>query len=166
LQGLTFDVSRCQKANLKMDRNSEVFKVIIRSKEEMIEFGFKVGSLLEKGDILLLKGDLGSGKTTFVRGITDKAFSPSFTLVNKYDFKNTKIYHLDFYRLEKPDYNLFMELEEIEDEIIIVEWPKFDLPIFKKATVLEFLVNKNQREVLISGKKSRDFYHVCFERRS
>ncbi len=132
-------------------------KVVINSEEEMTEFGAKVGQILEKGDVLLLVGDLGSGKTTFVRGIAGTAFSPSFTLLNKYDFKDTRIYHLDFYRLEKPDFDLFMELEEIEDEIVIVEWPKFDLPLFKNATVFEFVLYENHREISIHGRRAAEY---------
>ncbi|AEE13921.1 Uncharacterized protein family UPF0079, ATPase [Thermodesulfobium narugense DSM 14796] len=136
----------------------ETFKVSIKDEQEMIEFGSKIGSCLEKKDILLLEGELGSGKTTFVRGITKDAFSPSFTLLNKYNFKDTQIYHLDFYRLEKPDYDLFMELEEVEDAIVIVEWPKFDLPIFEKSNILKFVVFEDHREVIICGEKAREFY--------
>ncbi|AWB09650.1 tRNA threonylcarbamoyladenosine biosynthesis protein TsaE [Thermodesulfobium acidiphilum] len=136
----------------------ETFKVLIKDEKEMIKFGSKVGSCLEKGDVLLLEGKLGSGKTTFVRGIIKDAFSPSFTLLNKYNFKDTQIYHFDFYRLEKPDYDLFIELEEVEDAVVIVEWPKFDIPIFEKSTILKFIIFEDHREVIICGEKAREFY--------
>lgn len=144
---------------IEKDEN-KVNKVVINSEEAMTEFGTKVSQIIENGDVLLLVGDLGSGKTTFVRGIVGSAFSPSFTLLNKYDFKDTRIYHLDFYRLEKPDFALFMELEEIEDEIVIVEWPKFDLPIFKNATVFEFALYEGYREIYIRGRKAAEYYSL------
>jgi hypothetical protein len=62
--------------------------------------------------------------------------------------------------LEKPDFDLFMELEEVEDEIIIVEWPKFDLPIFKKATVLEFVLKDGYREILVRGEKASEYCSI------
>jgi tRNA threonylcarbamoyladenosine biosynthesis protein TsaE len=136
---------------------NKINKIVINSKEAMADLGAKISKILEKGDVLLLIGDLGSGKTTFVKGIVGTAFSPSFTLLNKYDFKGTRIYHLDFYRLEKPDFDLFMELEEVEDEIIIVEWPKFDLPIFKNATVLEFVLKDGYREIFVRGEKASEY---------
>ncbi|MGK7887483.1 MAG: tRNA (adenosine(37)-N6)-threonylcarbamoyltransferase complex ATPase subunit type 1 TsaE, partial [Crocosphaera sp.] len=68
--------------------------------------GQKLGQNLTEGSVLLLKGDLGAGKTTLVQGIgeglgiTDAIVSPTFTLINEYHQGRLPLYHLDLYRLE------------------------------------------------------------------
>lgn len=100
-----------------------------KSKEETIALGEKVGKLLNKGDVIALKGDLAGGKTTFTKGV-GKALnikqvinSPTFTILKIYEGDNV-LYHIDAYRLENNSYDL--GLEEYEDEgIMVIEWPEY-----------------------------------------
>ena len=92
-------------------------------------FAKKLASKLQIGDIIVLSGELGSGKTKFTEGILeyfnlqDEISSPTFTIVNEYHSNNLPIYHFDVYRLE--DENEFIEIggEEYFDKgICIIEW--------------------------------------------
>lgn len=102
------------------------------SPQETFDLGEKFGESLQGGEIILLSGGLGAGKTLFTKGIlygldydVDEVTSPSFTLVNEYDAKFT-VFHIDFWRLnENSDAAFAVGLDEIlEDEkaIVIIEW--------------------------------------------
>jgi tRNA threonylcarbamoyladenosine biosynthesis protein TsaE len=102
------------------------------SDEETFELGARTGERLKGGEILLLDGPLGAGKTIFVKGIAsalgldeDEVTSPSFTLVNLYHGR-LKLYHLDLYRLsEGAQAAHAVDLEELladEQAIIVIEW--------------------------------------------
>ncbi len=81
-------------------------ELITNSKEETISLGKELSNYLFKGDVLLLKGDLGAGKTTFVKGIglglgiKDEINSPTFNILKCYFNKPLPLYHIDAYRLE------------------------------------------------------------------
>jgi tRNA threonylcarbamoyladenosine biosynthesis protein TsaE len=82
--------------------------------------------------LVILRGDLGAGKTTLVKGIArsigaseDEVTSPTFTLVHEYRGIKLKLYHLDLYRLEKDEELLTLGIEEMEaepDALVLVEW--------------------------------------------
>ena len=82
--------------------------------------------------LVILKGDLGAGKTTLVKGIaqaiganTDEVTSPTFPLVHEYQGTKLKLYHLDLYRLEKDEELLQLGIEEMETDpnaLVLVEW--------------------------------------------
>lgn len=97
------------------------------------DFGRSFGRSLPAGSVLLLAGDLGSGKTTFVQGIavglgvTDAVVSPTFTLINEYPEGRIPLYHLDLYRLSVPEVaDLYLENYWLGLEfplgIIAIEW--------------------------------------------
>ena len=95
---------------------------------ETIELGYKIGSLLAPGDVLLLAGDLGAGKTTFTKGI-GKALgikrtinSPTFTIVKEYN-GTLDLYHLDLYRLEGLGTDFDLEEYFSKDGVVVCEWP-------------------------------------------
>ena len=81
-------------------------KFISHNENETLSFGKKLASFLKKGDILVLTGELGSGKTKLTEGILtyygleDEISSPTFTIVNEYVKDNARIFHFDVYRLE------------------------------------------------------------------
>src|SRR5215510_8807975 len=100
--------------------------------EETFRLGQKLGSQLKGGEILLLSGPLGAGKTVFVKGIAktlnldpEEVTSPSFTLVNPYTGR-LRLYHIDLYRLESGASAAHaVDLEELltdESAVIIIEW--------------------------------------------
>ena len=105
-----------------------MFELISNSEEETKIIAEKVASQLKKCDIIVLSGDLGSGKTKFVEGVLtyfgkqDEISSPTFTIVNEYDAKE-KIYHFDVYRLEDIDEFYAIGGEEyFEKGICLIEW--------------------------------------------
>jgi len=110
-------------------------KIITKSAEDTKELGKDLAKKFKGGEIICLKGDLGSGKTTFSQGILDGLMaekpytSPTFLVMKNYKLSNKKIkniYHIDTYRVGAED---ILELgweEIIEDNknIVIVEWPE------------------------------------------
>jgi tRNA threonylcarbamoyladenosine biosynthesis protein TsaE len=105
--------------------------LITRSEDETRAQGELLARRLRAGDIVLLTGDLGMGKTVFARGIAAglgvaeaDVHSPSFTLVNRYRGRTLTLYHIDLYRIERPGDLDELGLEEIlgEDGIAVVEW--------------------------------------------
>ena len=100
------------------------------SEEETRNIAKKFAEKLKVGDIIVLSGDLGTGKTKFTQGILsffdleDEISSPTFTIVNEYNTKDgTNIYHFDVYRLSDSDEFLAIGGEEyFEKGICIIEW--------------------------------------------
>jgi len=108
-------------------------KIIINTnkKEETINLGKKLGSILNVGDVITLTGDLGAGKTTFVSGIAkalkikDTIQSPTFNILKCYFESAIPLYHIDAYRLEEVNKDIGLE-EYIEGNgIAVIEWPIF-----------------------------------------
>ena len=100
-----------------------------KSEDDTLSFAKKFASKLNKKDVIVLSGDLGSGKTKFTEGILsffgleNEISSPTFTIVNEYSKDDIKIYHFDVYRLE--DSSEFYEIggdEYYENGICIIEW--------------------------------------------
>jgi tRNA threonylcarbamoyladenosine biosynthesis protein TsaE len=97
----------------------------------LVRRGRRLGRALNAGDLVLLKGPLGSGKTTFVRavaealGVTDPVRSPSFTIANIYAGRIT-VQHLDLYRLDRLGEEDALALEDYvrTDAVTLVEWPE------------------------------------------
>ena len=93
----------------------------------------RVAATMKGGDVLLLEGDLGSGKTVFARALIralagDSGLevpSPTFTLVQTYDTPRGTVWHFDLYRLEEPEeiYEIGWE-EALAGGIVVVEWPE------------------------------------------
>ena len=112
--------------------NISDFSFKARSEKETISFGEKLAAYLEPGDVLCLKGDLGVGKTTFVKGLiralqgenTLFLGSPTYTLIQEYRFKKPYVYHFDFYRLKSTDEIWGIGWEEYcsGDGICVIEW--------------------------------------------
>ena len=102
---------------------------ISKSEQDTINFAKDFAKDLKKGDIIVLTGELGSGKTKFTQGVLtyfgleNEISSPTFTIVNEYIKDNINIYHFDVYRLEDIDEFYAMGGEEyFEKGICIIEW--------------------------------------------
>jgi tRNA threonylcarbamoyladenosine biosynthesis protein TsaE len=104
-----------------------------RSAAETFALGGRAGSRLAGGEIILLDGALGAGKTVFVKGLADalgidagEVTSPSFTLVNRHDGGRLTLYHLDLYRLDEGASAAHaVDLDELladERAVIVIEW--------------------------------------------
>ncbi len=112
--------------------SKNTFQLEVVDEKAMIAFGKRLAGLVATGSTLYLRGELGAGKTTFCRGFLSGfghegyAKSPTYTLVEPYDFPDVSIYHFDLYRLSDPS-----ELEYIgwrdyfhPEAICLVEWPE------------------------------------------
>lgn len=137
-----------------MNKGDFVNKTFITdSKKKTQRLGRDFAHVLEKGDVVCLYGDLGSGKTTFTQGlaqglgIKNKIISPTFIIVRNYDY----FYHIDLYRIESID-NLGLE-EIINDKvnIVAIEWAeKLQKLIPKKRIDIKFSNVKNGRRILFN----------------
>ncbi len=101
-----------------------------RGPGETRRLGTRLGRLLRAGDVVLLSGELGAGKTVFVQGIArglgyeGAVSSKSFVLLGEYAGR-VKLYHADLYRLEAPEQAQELALEEVcADGALVVEWPE------------------------------------------
>ncbi len=113
-------------------------------------------------NIVLLKGDLGSGKTTLVKsilkklGVNDEIKSPTFSIVNEYDHPSGPIYHFDLYRIEKIDELDVIGFAEYIDNcnICFIEWPEVGMEkIFGNYMQINLgHIDDNKREILITKK--------------
>jgi tRNA threonylcarbamoyladenosine biosynthesis protein TsaE len=129
------------------------------SVDETRELGSAVSSLARPGDVVVLAGDLGAGKTAFVQGfgrglgVTDRITSPTFTLVHVYEGR-LPVHHLDVYRLEQMNEALDLGLPEMLDEggVVLVEWGDAILP----------LLPHDHLEVRLTFGPADDDRHVAF----
>jgi tRNA threonylcarbamoyladenosine biosynthesis protein TsaE len=104
--------------------------VITASEEDTSAAGEALGRELKRGDVVLLFGDLGAGKTAFVRGMAlgiganpDEVSSPTFTIVQEYAGRGATLYHVDLYRLEPAEID-DLGLDDLVsgDGIVAIEW--------------------------------------------
>ena len=134
-----------------------VKEFVSKSKEETIAFAKKIADSFSVGDIILLKGDLGAGKTVFVKAVTEKfssgkkeATSPSFTILNSYD-TDPMIYHFDLYRINDNSELDAIGAEEYlyGDGICFVEWPERAMNYFYgKVKTIEIIKLGNDERLI------------------
>lgn len=133
--------------------------MITNSEQETEKLGYKLGLALKGGEIILLSGDLGAGKTVFTRGlaraigITDDIVSPTFTLMNCYEGR-LKLYHYDAYRLDNAEQAEERGLTEFfgaQDGVCIIEWPeKIEEAIPDGAIKVTIkYMDENKREIIV-----------------
>jgi tRNA threonylcarbamoyladenosine biosynthesis protein TsaE len=136
---------------------------ISESAEETVAFGRKRAGAIRKGDVLALAGDLGSGKTQFVKGIvaglgSDAAVtSPTFTLLHEYSGGRLPIYHFDFYRLEDRAAALRLGFDDyfFGDGVSLIEWgDRFPDLIPPDADWIVFEMKSENTRVIDSRKQS------------
>jgi tRNA threonylcarbamoyladenosine biosynthesis protein TsaE len=122
------------------------FTHLARSEQATHDVARQIAAMLRAGDVLLLSGDLGSGKTTFVRGLAEglgidpaDVSSPTFTLVHEYRGGRLTLYHADLYRLQRAATDdLGLEELGIEDGVLAIEWPDrlaHDMPGAMRVTL-------------------------------
>ncbi len=115
----------------------------ISDEETMLNFGGKLAEVCHHGTIIFLKGPLGAGKTTLVRGLlkslgySGPIKSPTYTLVECYEIQNKKIFHFDLYRLNHSQELLDIGFEDYlqADGVCLIEWPEKALDILPGATL-------------------------------
>jgi tRNA threonylcarbamoyladenosine biosynthesis protein TsaE len=137
-----------------------------KSEQGTIEYGKKIASDLRGGDVVLLHGDLGSGKTTLVKGIAeglgvnDDVVSPTFTLMNVYGIMNNELgimnfVHVDTYRLNNDQELVDIGIEDYlgdKETICVIEWPEKVAGLLKNNKVVNIKVSQtgdSEREIFI-----------------
>ena len=103
---------------------------VTHSEEETIELGRRIARDLPRRAVVMLIGNLGAGKTTLAKGIVsglgaappEEVSSPTFTLIHEYG--EGRVYHIDLYRLDRPEELATLGLEEIfdRDAVVLIEW--------------------------------------------
>lgn len=151
--------------SLKISAQNQIFwynkRMFSHNEEELIEWGRRLGSLLQERDVLILTGDLGAGKTTFTKGlarglgIKQMIKSPTYTIVREYEGR-LPLYHLDVYRIgEDPD---SIDLDDFlfGEGITVIEWGELlegSLPDdYLKLTILK---KDDGRELVFESKGQR-----------
>lgn len=143
-----------------LGRDRSVFTT--RSPRETQDLGQKLAHKFKTGDIILLHGELGAGKTTFVQGVARKLnvksriMSPTFLLVRKhrgkFQDKKTNLYHIDLYRLESPGDIRDLGLEEIFEDplgIFLIEWGEKHETLKSSWEVSFKVLSKDRRKITI-----------------
>jgi tRNA threonylcarbamoyladenosine biosynthesis protein TsaE len=135
-------------SNAAVAAEGKMYEFTTQSGADTVAVGRKLAGLLKPPQLLLLRGDLGTGKTTLVKGIAqaldaaepDEVTSPTFTLIHEYDGtrkgKPIKLYHLDVYRLESERQLETLGLDDLltSDALVVVEWGEKFKSIRKRAT--------------------------------
>jgi tRNA threonylcarbamoyladenosine biosynthesis protein TsaE len=135
-------------SNAAVAAEGRMYEFTTQSGADTVAVGRKLAALLQPPQLLLLRGELGAGKTTLVKGIaqaldaaeTDEVTSPTFTLIHEYDGtrngKPVKLYHLDVYRLESERQLETIGLDDLltPDALVLVEWGEKFKSIRKRAT--------------------------------
>lgn len=147
----------------RKDEEKNMQTIQLNSEEETLALGRNIAQTLKIGDILVLTGDLGAGKTKLTEGILDffglanEIASPTFTLINEYPTKTFPIYHFDVYRLSNSDEFLAIGGEEyFEKGVSIIEWGEIIEDIlpehYTQITFAKDLENENKRILTIQEK--------------
>lgn len=137
---------------------------LCRTPDETFELGVEIGRALEGGEVLLLRGGLGAGKTLMAKGVmeglgydADEVTSPSFTLVNLYRTDRFDVYHIDFWRLDDGvDAGSAVGLPEILADarsVLMMEWPERLRHLPEGRRVVEISISgdgDDAREVSVS----------------
>lgn len=139
--------------------------------QETRAFGEKLAHALQPGDVVLLLGDLGAGKSELTRGIArglsvdGPIASPSFTILNAYESGRIPLYHFDWYRLNGADELWEMGLEEYlgGDGIAVVEWPMQCPEAIPETHLSVRLVPISETERDIILERHGAFHELCLE---
>src|SRR5258707_15550971 len=139
-------------------------EVITHSPEETIAFGRTLTDLLVPPKLVLLRGDLGAGKTTLVKGIAaafrsaseEDVTSPTFTLVHEYRAAGANLYHIDLYRVDTPRELETLGFEDLisENSILLIEWgEKFPRFVHDRDVEIHLQrVGENERKIHVLGR--------------
>ncbi len=127
---------------------------ILRDELETQRFGALIGAAHTPGAFITLEGQIGSGKTTFARGFLQSlnyrghVKSPTFTLIEYYDFKSYDLFHIDLFRINDVNELDYLGLDSNSKNITtyLIEWPKFDLTFISEIDLnITFTVRDSGR---------------------
>jgi tRNA threonylcarbamoyladenosine biosynthesis protein TsaE len=133
-----------------------VRETVTHSADETIAFGRTLIDLISPPKLILLRGDLGAGKTTLVKGIAaafeaaaeEDVTSPTFTLVHEYRGPRTNLYHIDLYRIDTPRELDTLALDDLrsENSILLIEWGE-KFPRLMRERNLEISLDRESENV-------------------
>ncbi|TAN50162.1 MAG: tRNA (adenosine(37)-N6)-threonylcarbamoyltransferase complex ATPase subunit type 1 TsaE [Rhodospirillales bacterium] len=139
----------------------------LASENDTARLGARLAGLARPGDVLALSGGLGAGKTALARAFIraylgnpqEEVPSPTFTLAQIYEGEKGQVWHLDLYRLEKPDDALELGIEEaFQDAVSLIEWPErlgALLPARALHVDLAFGAGEGERRAQLTGWRER-----------
>lgn len=147
-------------------------RLLSNGPRETFGYGVTLGGLLKKGDVICLFGDLGSGKTTFVKGVASALSIPerditsaSFTIIAEYKGITHRspvpFYHIDLYRIEGAGQLDSIGVEEYigGDGIAVIEWAERLGNVEDSISVRFEILSEDKREILIEGIRETDWNH-------
>jgi tRNA threonylcarbamoyladenosine biosynthesis protein TsaE len=132
---------------------------VTRSEDETADVARELAAALNAGDVILLSGNLGAGKTAFVRGLAsglgldpEDVSSPTFTLVHEYRGGRLTLYHADLYRLERiATEDIGLEEMGVGDGVLAIEWPDRLANAMPGAREVQIeIVDENTRQITMS----------------
>jgi tRNA threonylcarbamoyladenosine biosynthesis protein TsaE len=132
---------------------------VTRSEGETAAVASELAATLKPGDVLLLSGNLGAGKTAFVRGLAAglgidpaEVSSPTFTLIHEYRGGRLTLYHADLYRLERAaTEDLGLEELGVRDGVLAIEWPdRLSHAIDGARTIRLAVVDEDTRRITVA----------------
>lgn len=137
------------------------YEITTNSAEETIEVAKNFSKELLLNEKILLYGELGSGKTTFIKGIAeglniknyDEVVSPSFVIIREYKIDSKSLFHVDLYRIQDNDIFILREVDELirTDELILIEWAeRIKYTEFPHIKIKLEYINENSRIIKIS----------------
>jgi len=138
-------------------------QITTHSAEETIAFGRTLAEILAPPKLVLLRGDLGAGKTTLVKGIAaafdaaaeEDVTSPTFTLIHEYRGPRATLYHIDLYRIDTPRELDTLALDDLrsENSILLIEWgEKFSRFVRERDVEISLeREGENERRIRVSG---------------
>lgn len=138
---------------------------LIKSKDEMIGFAENMAKQIKCGNIILLNGDLGSGKTFFSNAFInyfnkienreiEQITSPTFNIVKTYKTNNFMIYHFDLYRIKNIEEVYELDIEDAFENVSLIEWPDIVKDVLPKSGVINVsirIVDGGYRLVSVDG---------------
>jgi tRNA threonylcarbamoyladenosine biosynthesis protein TsaE len=144
------------------NETSVVCELTTHSPEETIAFGRTLAEILAPPKLVLLRGDLGAGKTTLVKGIAaafdaaaeEDVTSPTFTLIHEYRGPRANLFHIDLYRIDTPSELDTLGLDDLrsENSILLIEWGEKFLR-FERERDVEIAIDRggeNERQIRIT----------------
>ncbi len=142
-----------------------IHNYITHSAEETVALGRELAPTLKSARMVVLRGDLGSGKTTLVKGIAeglqaasqDDVTSPTFTLIHEFRGPEVNLFHVDLYRIDTPRELETLGLDELfaeEGNLVLLEWGE-KFPRFEKECDVEISIERQgdqERKVVVNSK--------------
>lgn len=139
---------------MKEEKNNKIIK--IKSKAELKIFANDIATLLKKGSVIALSGDLGAGKTTFTQylaeaiGVSEHVSSPTYTILKEYYSGNLPVYHFDAYRILDAGEFLDLDIDEYlyGTGISVIEWAENIKELLPEDTIwIEISIQNNGERI-------------------